>query len=170
MNLLEIIFLARSGGVFLSDQLFLACVSILFFQVTPFPATKNVLRQLEEIAHSIYFYLVDAEQGKLSGFRLKKVCKTHYTSQNALWIMADLFPSWSFAQNWSVQPQNAPKKLVKSQSKEICILLVEMVSLEDKIQAPMCFFPAGPEHRGELGGGHPHGGAEDSDGQREEVQ
>lgn len=44
------------------------------------------------------------------------------------------------------------------------------MSLEDKIQAPTCFFPAGPEHRGELGGGHPHGGAEDSDGQREEVQ
>ncbi|XP_054250881.1 ER membrane protein complex subunit 1 isoform X1 [Indicator indicator] len=42
------------------------------YKVTPFPATKNVLRQLEEIAHSIFFYLVDAEQGKLSGFRLKK--------------------------------------------------------------------------------------------------
>uniref|UniRef100_A0A8B9Z8K8 ER membrane protein complex subunit 1 n=1 Tax=Buteo japonicus TaxID=224669 RepID=A0A8B9Z8K8_9AVES len=42
------------------------------YKVTAFPATKNVLRQLEEIAHSIFFYLVDAEQGKLSGFRLKK--------------------------------------------------------------------------------------------------
>ncbi|RLV93163.1 hypothetical protein DV515_00013511 [Chloebia gouldiae] len=46
------------------------------YKVTPFPATKNVLRQLEEIAHSIYFYLVDAEQGKLSGFRLKKDLST----------------------------------------------------------------------------------------------
>ncbi|NXV51837.1 EMC1 protein, partial [Uria aalge] len=42
------------------------------YKVTAFPATKNVLRQLEEIAHSIFFYLVDAEQGKLSGFRLKR--------------------------------------------------------------------------------------------------
>ncbi|XP_032057421.1 ER membrane protein complex subunit 1 isoform X2 [Aythya fuligula] len=42
------------------------------YKVTAFPATKNVLRQLEEIAHSIFFYLVDAEQGRLSGFRLKK--------------------------------------------------------------------------------------------------
>ncbi|XP_062449539.1 ER membrane protein complex subunit 1 isoform X1 [Rhea pennata] len=42
------------------------------YKVTAFPATKNVLRQLEEIAHSIFFYLVDADQGKLSGFRLKK--------------------------------------------------------------------------------------------------
>uniref|UniRef100_A0A8C3GP43 ER membrane protein complex subunit 1 n=1 Tax=Cairina moschata TaxID=8855 RepID=A0A8C3GP43_CAIMO len=42
------------------------------YKVTAFPATKNVLRQLEEIAHSIFFYLVDAEQGSLSGFRLKK--------------------------------------------------------------------------------------------------
>ncbi|KAJ7411192.1 ER membrane protein complex subunit 1 [Pitangus sulphuratus] len=46
------------------------------YKVTAFPATKNVLRQLEEIAHSIYFYLVDAEQGKLSGFRLKKDLST----------------------------------------------------------------------------------------------
>uniref|UniRef100_A0A7M4FKS6 ER membrane protein complex subunit 1 n=1 Tax=Crocodylus porosus TaxID=8502 RepID=A0A7M4FKS6_CROPO len=42
------------------------------FKVTAFPATKNVLRQLEEIAPSIFFYLVDADQGKLSGFRLRK--------------------------------------------------------------------------------------------------
>ncbi|XP_025909423.1 ER membrane protein complex subunit 1 isoform X1 [Nothoprocta perdicaria] len=42
------------------------------YKVMAFPATKNVLRQLEEIAHSIFFYLVDADQGKLSGFRLKK--------------------------------------------------------------------------------------------------
>ncbi|OXB77273.1 UNVERIFIED_CONTAM: hypothetical protein H355_002265 [Colinus virginianus] len=42
------------------------------YKVTAFPATKNVLRQLEEMAHSIFFYLVDAEQGKLSGFRLRK--------------------------------------------------------------------------------------------------
>uniref|UniRef100_A0A8C8VKV3 ER membrane protein complex subunit 1 n=1 Tax=Pelusios castaneus TaxID=367368 RepID=A0A8C8VKV3_9SAUR len=46
------------------------------YKVTAFPATKNVLRQLEEIAHSIFFYLVDAEQGKLSGFRLLKDLRT----------------------------------------------------------------------------------------------
>lgn len=74
----------------------LTCISILLFQVTAFPATKNVLRQLEEIAHSIFFYLVDAEQGKLSGFRLKKVWKTHYSLNdiiflNVLWMMVDHF-------------------------------------------------------------------------------
>nr|XP_025036490.1 ER membrane protein complex subunit 1 [Pelodiscus sinensis] len=42
------------------------------YKVTAFPATKNILRQLEEMAHSIFFYLVDAEQGKHSGFRLLK--------------------------------------------------------------------------------------------------
>lgn len=67
---------------------------ILLAQVTAFPATKNVLRQLEEIAHSIFFYLVDAEQGRLSGFRLKKVQKLHYnlsdvTFLNVLWISVD---------------------------------------------------------------------------------
>lgn len=79
------------------------------------------------------------------------------------------FPSWSFAQ-LNLQPQNTPKELGKPQSKGICILLVGMVSLEGEIQAPTCFFPAGPEHRGELGGGHPHGGAEDCGCQGEEVQ
>ncbi|KAF4801416.1 ER membrane protein complex subunit 1 isoform X1 [Turdus rufiventris] len=103
------------------------------YKVTPFPATKNVLRQLEEIAHSIYFYLVDAEQGKLSGFRLKKVWKNHCTSLNALWMDSGRFPSWN------IQPQNVPEKPGKPQSKENCILLVEMVSLEDKIQTPPAF-------------------------------
>ncbi|XP_038602282.1 ER membrane protein complex subunit 1 isoform X1 [Tachyglossus aculeatus] len=42
------------------------------YKVTAFPATRNVLRQLEDIAPSIFFYLVDAEQGKLSGFRLRR--------------------------------------------------------------------------------------------------
>ncbi|RMB91782.1 hypothetical protein DUI87_32012 [Hirundo rustica rustica] len=54
------------------------------YKVTPFPATKNVLRQLEEIAHSIYFYLVDAEQGKLSGFRLKKDLSTEESWEVAI--------------------------------------------------------------------------------------
>lgn len=63
-------------------------------QVTAFPATKNVLRQLEEMAHSIFFYLVDAEQGKLSGFRLKKVWKEYnnlnnVTFLNAVWVTVD---------------------------------------------------------------------------------
>uniref|UniRef100_A0A8D0G247 ER membrane protein complex subunit 1 n=1 Tax=Sphenodon punctatus TaxID=8508 RepID=A0A8D0G247_SPHPU len=41
-------------------------------KVTAFPSTKNVLRQLEEISPSIFFFLVDAEQGRLSGLRLRK--------------------------------------------------------------------------------------------------
>lgn len=44
-----------------------------FFKVTAFPATRNVLRQLHELAPSIFFYLVDAEEGRLSGYRLRKV-------------------------------------------------------------------------------------------------
>ncbi|GAB5574623.1 ER membrane protein complex subunit 1 isoform X1 [Prionailurus iriomotensis] len=40
--------------------------------VTAFPATRNVLRQLHELAPSIFFYLVDAEQGRLCGYRLRK--------------------------------------------------------------------------------------------------
>uniref|UniRef100_A0A8D2CKX1 ER membrane protein complex subunit 1 n=1 Tax=Sciurus vulgaris TaxID=55149 RepID=A0A8D2CKX1_SCIVU len=42
------------------------------YKVTAFPATRNVLRQLHELAPSIFFYLVDAEQGWLSGYRLRK--------------------------------------------------------------------------------------------------
>ncbi|XP_073937270.1 ER membrane protein complex subunit 1 isoform X2 [Castor canadensis] len=42
------------------------------YKVTAFPATRNVLRQLHELAPSIFFYLVDAEEGRLSGYRLRK--------------------------------------------------------------------------------------------------
>uniref|UniRef100_A0A452G684 ER membrane protein complex subunit 1 n=1 Tax=Capra hircus TaxID=9925 RepID=A0A452G684_CAPHI len=42
------------------------------YKVTPFPATRNVLRQLHELAPSIFFYLVDADQGRLCGYRLRK--------------------------------------------------------------------------------------------------
>ncbi|XP_051786838.1 ER membrane protein complex subunit 1 isoform X1 [Erpetoichthys calabaricus] len=42
------------------------------YKVTAFPSSKNVLQQLQAIASSIFFCLVDAEQGKLSGFRLHK--------------------------------------------------------------------------------------------------
>ncbi|KAL1020636.1 hypothetical protein UPYG_G00002730 [Umbra pygmaea] len=42
------------------------------YKVTAFPSTKNVMQQLQEMASSIFFYLVDSEQGTLSGFRLRK--------------------------------------------------------------------------------------------------
>nr|XP_020754900.1 ER membrane protein complex subunit 1 isoform X5 [Odocoileus virginianus texanus] len=42
------------------------------YEVTAFPATRNVLRQLHELAPSIFFYLVDADQGRLCGYRLRK--------------------------------------------------------------------------------------------------
>uniref|UniRef100_E1BBT8 ER membrane protein complex subunit 1 n=2 Tax=Bos taurus TaxID=9913 RepID=E1BBT8_BOVIN len=42
------------------------------YKVTAFPATRNVLRQLHELAPSIFFYLVDADQGRLCGYRLRK--------------------------------------------------------------------------------------------------
>ncbi|XP_044523744.1 ER membrane protein complex subunit 1 isoform X1 [Gracilinanus agilis] len=42
------------------------------YKVTAFPASRNVLRQLQEMAPSIFFYLVDSEQGRLAGFRLRK--------------------------------------------------------------------------------------------------
>ncbi|XP_068192261.1 ER membrane protein complex subunit 1 [Antennarius striatus] len=41
------------------------------YKVTAFPSTKNVLQQLQETASSIFFYLVDASQGRLSGYRLR---------------------------------------------------------------------------------------------------
>ncbi|KAM9786088.1 ER membrane protein complex subunit 1 [Neosynchiropus ocellatus] len=41
------------------------------FKVSAFPSTKNVLQQLQEMASSIYFYLVDPSQGRLSGYRLR---------------------------------------------------------------------------------------------------
>uniref|UniRef100_A0AAY4DFX6 ER membrane protein complex subunit 1 n=1 Tax=Denticeps clupeoides TaxID=299321 RepID=A0AAY4DFX6_9TELE len=46
------------------------------YKVTAFPSTKNVLQQLQEMASSIFFYLVDSSQGTLSGFRLRKDLST----------------------------------------------------------------------------------------------
>ncbi|XP_043942998.1 ER membrane protein complex subunit 1 [Protopterus annectens] len=42
------------------------------YKVTSFPSSKYVLQQLQELAPSIFFYLVDIIQGKLCGFRLQK--------------------------------------------------------------------------------------------------
>ncbi|KAK2851205.1 hypothetical protein Q5P01_007481 [Channa striata] len=41
------------------------------YKVTAFPSTKNVMQQLQEVAPSIFFYLVDSSQGRLSGYRLR---------------------------------------------------------------------------------------------------
>ncbi|XP_034029042.1 ER membrane protein complex subunit 1 isoform X2 [Thalassophryne amazonica] len=41
------------------------------YKVMAFPSTKNVLQQLQEMASSIFFYLVDSSQGRLSGYRLR---------------------------------------------------------------------------------------------------
>ncbi|XP_077588438.1 ER membrane protein complex subunit 1 [Stigmatopora nigra] len=41
------------------------------YKVTAFPSTKNVLQQLQEMASSIFFYLVDSNPGRLSGYRLR---------------------------------------------------------------------------------------------------
>ena len=57
-----------------------------FFQVTAFPATRNVLRQLHELAPSIFFYLVDAEQGRLSGYRLRKVGQGQLCGLPGVWL------------------------------------------------------------------------------------
>ncbi|XP_067096522.1 ER membrane protein complex subunit 1 [Osmerus mordax] len=46
------------------------------YKVTAFPSTKNVLQQLQEMASSIFFYLVDSNQGRLSGYRLRKDLST----------------------------------------------------------------------------------------------
>ncbi|KAM4704306.1 ER membrane protein complex subunit 1 [Rhinophrynus dorsalis] len=45
-------------------------------KVITFPATKYVLQQLQELSPTIFFYLVDAEKGKLSGLRLHKDLST----------------------------------------------------------------------------------------------
>ncbi|KAK2897822.1 ER membrane protein complex subunit 1 [Channa argus] len=41
------------------------------YKVTAFPSTKNVMQQLQEMAPSIFFYLVESSQGRLSGYRLR---------------------------------------------------------------------------------------------------
>uniref|UniRef100_A0AAZ3SF61 ER membrane protein complex subunit 1 n=1 Tax=Oncorhynchus tshawytscha TaxID=74940 RepID=A0AAZ3SF61_ONCTS len=46
------------------------------YKVTAFPSTKNVLQQLQEMASSIFFYLIRSDQGNLSGFRLRKDLST----------------------------------------------------------------------------------------------
>uniref|UniRef100_A0A673WPX7 ER membrane protein complex subunit 1 n=1 Tax=Salmo trutta TaxID=8032 RepID=A0A673WPX7_SALTR len=46
------------------------------YKVTAFPSTKNVLQQLQEMASSIFFYLIHSEHGNLSGFRLRKDLST----------------------------------------------------------------------------------------------
>uniref|UniRef100_A0A8C1BJ26 ER membrane protein complex subunit 1 n=1 Tax=Cyprinus carpio carpio TaxID=630221 RepID=A0A8C1BJ26_CYPCA len=54
------------------------------YKVTAFPSTKNVLQQLQDTASSIFFYLVDSSQGKLSGFRLRK-----YLNPNLLAVITE---------------------------------------------------------------------------------
>ncbi|KAG8569909.1 hypothetical protein GDO81_014592 [Engystomops pustulosus] len=45
-------------------------------KVIPFPTTKYVLQQLQELSSTIFFYLVDSEKGKLTGIRLHKDLST----------------------------------------------------------------------------------------------
>ncbi|XP_026548989.1 ER membrane protein complex subunit 1-like, partial [Notechis scutatus] len=49
------------------------------YKVTVFPATKNVLRQLEEMGPSVTFYLADDKRGKLMGRRLRRDLATEET-------------------------------------------------------------------------------------------
>lgn len=41
------------------------------YKVSAFPSTKNVLQQLQDVASSVFFYLVDSSEGRLSGYRLR---------------------------------------------------------------------------------------------------
>uniref|UniRef100_A0A8C6SQW6 ER membrane protein complex subunit 1 n=1 Tax=Neogobius melanostomus TaxID=47308 RepID=A0A8C6SQW6_9GOBI len=41
------------------------------YKVSAFPSTKNVLQQLQDVASSVFFFLIDANQGRLSGYRLR---------------------------------------------------------------------------------------------------
>uniref|UniRef100_A0A8C5FPI2 ER membrane protein complex subunit 1 n=1 Tax=Gadus morhua TaxID=8049 RepID=A0A8C5FPI2_GADMO len=41
------------------------------YKVSAFPSSKNVLQQLQEMAPTIFFYLVDPNMGRLSGYRLR---------------------------------------------------------------------------------------------------
>ncbi|XP_068098382.1 ER membrane protein complex subunit 1 [Hyperolius riggenbachi] len=45
-------------------------------KVIPFPATKYVLQQLQELSSTVFFFLVDAERGKLTGLHLRKDLST----------------------------------------------------------------------------------------------
>ncbi|KAL4646018.1 ER membrane protein complex subunit 1 isoform X3 [Arapaima gigas] len=57
------------------------------YKVTAFPSTKHVLQQLQEMASSIFFFLVDSSQGRLSGFRLRKARELSLTdlSTELIW-------------------------------------------------------------------------------------
>ncbi|XP_075462137.1 ER membrane protein complex subunit 1 [Ascaphus truei] len=45
-------------------------------KIMTFPSTKYVLQQLQDLAPTVFFYLVDAEKGKLTGLRLHKDLNT----------------------------------------------------------------------------------------------
>ncbi|XP_077312429.1 ER membrane protein complex subunit 1 isoform X1 [Lithobates pipiens] len=45
-------------------------------KVIPFPATKYVLQQLQELSSTVFFFLIDADRGKLTGLRLHKDLST----------------------------------------------------------------------------------------------
>ncbi|KAF6735413.1 ER membrane protein complex subunit 1 [Oryzias melastigma] len=54
------------------------------YKVSAFPSTKYVLQQLQEMASSIFFFLVDSNQGRLSGYRLRT-----YLNPNLLAVVTE---------------------------------------------------------------------------------
>ncbi|XP_024148066.1 ER membrane protein complex subunit 1 isoform X1 [Oryzias melastigma] len=54
------------------------------YKVSAFPSTKYVLQQLQEMASSIFFFLVDSNQGRLSGYRLRTDLSTEQIWEVAL--------------------------------------------------------------------------------------
>ncbi|KAF3696705.1 ER membrane protein complex subunit 1 Precursor [Channa argus] len=55
------------------------------YKVTAFPSTKNVMQQLQEMAPSIFFYLVESSQGRLSGYRLRTAKISPDLSTELIW-------------------------------------------------------------------------------------
>uniref|UniRef100_A0A3Q2Q6U7 ER membrane protein complex subunit 1 n=1 Tax=Fundulus heteroclitus TaxID=8078 RepID=A0A3Q2Q6U7_FUNHE len=54
------------------------------YKVSAFPSTKNVLQQLQETASSIFFFIVDSNQGRLSGYRLRTDLSTEQVWEVAI--------------------------------------------------------------------------------------
>lgn len=145
--------------------------------MSAFPSTKNVLQQLQEMASSIFFYLVDSSQGRLSGYRLRTVSQLpplgnggfysffvkslattsliHFVSEaytmmhRKFWTLkAEVWLSWCSALG-----------IYKNHRR----LFIKRINLD-------YFVFAGFIDRADLGGRHPNRGAKDCFCEREKAQ
>lgn len=128
---------------------------IIFLQVSAFPSTKNVLQQLQEMASSIFFYLIDSNQGRLSGYRLQTVS---LMSQNS-------FRFYLFL-------EENPFFRVHQYGGFIFILFLSCLLWNKglKVVYRNVFIHSGFVDRADLGGRHPYWDTKDCVSQRKETK